>query len=131
MRGDVDCASGAASTSGSIGVRDGEIEAAFKEAPGDVGGVEQVADVLAGHAEVRGGRGAEIARRVGIVDVGEAALTVSDDGGSDIEGVDDAVGLAGGEVDGTRSRGAEGGTERGVVDGVGLRVVPHGGDGVA
>ncbi len=39
---------GAGAAGGAVGVGDGEVEAALEEAPGDAGGVEQVADVFRG-----------------------------------------------------------------------------------
>ena len=70
----------AVAAGGAVGVGDGEVEAALKEAPGDARGVEQVADVLAGHLDRwRRCRGADVAGRIGIADEGEAALAVGDD----------------------------------------------------
>ena len=68
---------------------------------------------------------------VGVADEGESAVAVGDDRAAGVEGVDDAVGLAGDEVDGTGSGGAEVGAERVVVHGIVLGVVPEGGDGAA
>ena len=42
---------GTSATGSAVRVGDGEVEATFKPAPGQIGGVEQVADVLAGQAD--------------------------------------------------------------------------------
>ena len=94
VAGYVDGAGGASASGGSVGVGDAQVEPAFKEAPGDVGGVEQVADVLAGHAEVFARGGADIASWIGVVDIRESAAAVSNDRGAGIESIDHAVGLA-------------------------------------
>ena len=62
---------------------------------------------------------------------GEAAVAISDDCAAGVDGVDDAVGLAGDEVDGAGGRWTKGGAEGVVVHRVVLGVVPHRGDGVA
>ena len=61
----------------------------------------------------------------------ESAAAVSNDRRAGVDGIDDAVGLPGDKVDGTRGRGAEDGAEGVVVHCIVLRVVPHRGDGVA
>ncbi len=71
-----DCGTGAAG--GSVGIGDAQIEAAMEPSPGDAGCVEQVTDVLAGHAG-RGAGGADIAGRVGVADEREAAVAVRND----------------------------------------------------
>ncbi len=70
---------GAGAAGGAIGVGDAEVHAAFKPAPAQVGSIEQVADVLAGHADGLGGAGADVAGGVGIADVGESAVAVGYD----------------------------------------------------
>ena len=67
---------GTGAAGGAVGVGDGEVEATLKPAPGEAGGVEQVADVLAGHADRLGGAGADVAGGVGVADVGESAVAV-------------------------------------------------------
>src|SRR5579859_4299976 len=64
LAGEADGAATAAG--GAVGVDGGEVEAAFEEAPGDVGGGELVADVGTGHVdEGVGGADADIAGGVG------------------------------------------------------------------
>ena len=79
VAGYVDGAGGACAAGGAVGVGDAQVETALEEAPGDVGGVEQVADVLARHAEVFAGGGADVAGRISVVDVRESAAAVSND----------------------------------------------------
>src|SRR5258708_40357320 len=83
-----------AAPGGAVGIGDVEVEAALKPAPGELGGVEQVADVLAGHADRRGRAGADVAGWIGVANNGQAAVPIGDDPAAGIDGVEDAVGLA-------------------------------------
>ena len=124
-----------------VGILGGQVEATFEEAPADVLGVEQVADVLARHQRGRVLRvRADVAGRVEVADHRPVAVAVGNDAAAVIGAVllqriavgqDHAVGLAGDEIDGARRRGAEGGRIGVVAHGEVLGVVPQRGDGVA
>src|SRR5271170_4345721 len=61
-----------------IRVRDGQVEASFKEAPGNSLVIQKVADALAAHAEFfASGRGANVAEWIGVAVDGVAAVTVA------------------------------------------------------
>src|SRR5580698_2853544 len=123
---------GALALRGAVGVHRREIESSLEEAPADARVVQQVADVLAAHAEFFAGRsGADVTDRIGVADHGRVAVAAIDDRAGAVFVVAHAVGLAGDQV----QRAVGGGTEVRVIRVVAhcevLRIVPVSGDGVA
>src|SRR4029077_9973396 len=122
-------------------VAGGGTEAALEPTPGEPGGVELVADVLARHGDGVAG-GAVIPIGLGVAGQREAALAVrrdvivgtgrgGDRGAVGLVGGVDVAGVAGDEVDRSRRGGAERGPVGVVAHRVVLGVVPKPGDGVA
>ena len=69
-----------------VGIDGAEVEAALEESPGDAGGVQKVADVLAAELDrLAGGGRADIADRIGIADEREAAVAVADRGAARVD----------------------------------------------
>ncbi len=129
---------------GAVGVDDGQVEAAHERPPGDALGIEQVADVAAGHRDLRALRvGADVVNRIVVTDHGQVArqmgcvgenLVAADQPARTIEHVEGegkAVGLARDQVESAGRRRTELRCIGIVVQRVVLRVVPHRGDGVA
>src|SRR5580704_1374262 len=115
-----------------VGVGDGQVEAAFEEAPADARGIQHIADVAAAHLQnFAAGGGAGVADRVGIADQREAAVTVSDDSAAAVLVRDDTVGLTGNQVQRAIGRGTKVGVVGVIAHGEVLSVVPQGGNGVA
>ena len=128
-----------------VGVDDGEIEPAHERTPGDTLGIEQIADVLAGHRDLIERRvRADVLQRVAVADLGDVAgdmgcvaerlVGAVQKIARAVENVErggDAVGLARDQVDGAGRRGTELRRIIVVVQGEMLGVVPHRGDGVA
>jgi len=54
----------------------GQVEAALKPSPGDILGIQQIADILAGHGDFNGAGGADIADRIRVAHQGKAAVAV-------------------------------------------------------
>jgi hypothetical protein len=53
---------------GGVRVDDGEIEAALEPAPADALGIEQIADIVAGHGDLVSTGGADVPDRIGVAD---------------------------------------------------------------
>src|SRR5262249_4917144 len=115
------------------GERGARPEAALEPAPGEPGGVQQVADVLPRHRHRVAGR-AVVVVRLRVRDERVAALAVGHRGPVAVAAVDhlaDVTGVTGGEVDGTGRRRPERRPERVVAHRELVGVVPQPGDGLA
>src|SRR5579875_1303112 len=95
-------------TGGPIRIDFGQVEAAFKKAPGNAFGIQQVAYVLPAELhQCACGCGAHIADRISIADKSVASGTVFNHIATGVDLIGDAVGLAGDEIDGAWSGGSE------------------------
>src|SRR5580693_3075817 len=89
-RGRLAVAAGAA-----VGIYTAQVEASGKPAPGDAGGVEQVADILTAHLRLSPATRANVVEWIGIADDGHSAVPVAYQTTGAVDALSHAVGLAG------------------------------------
>src|SRR5580704_5003281 len=108
-------------------------KAAHERTPGDAGGGEQITDIFPGHLNLRADRTrADIAKGIRVADHRTRVRRVRDEAAAPKTIHDRArKGVAGDEVEETRSRGTEGGAEGIIAQREVLSIVPQRGHGVA
>src|SRR5579885_1200228 len=96
----------ALASGGAVRVGDRQVETAHERTPRDSRGVEQIADILAGHLDlVAGGCRANVANRVGVADQRQSAVAVADfEVAARIQVDRNSVGLSGYEIERARRR---------------------------
>src|SRR5215469_17556417 len=104
--------SGASATpGGAVGIHDAEIEAAYEPAPGDAGVGEAVPDIRTGHIKLfLSGGAADIADRVNVGDHRGRPVAAVGQGAGAVKVLQDAVRLAGNQVQVTEQGSSENGS---------------------
>jgi len=116
----------------SVRVDLGQVKPAHEGAPGDVGGVQQVANVASLHLNlVPGGVGTGITNRIRITNDRERSRSAVDLVTGAVQGCGHAIGLPGNQIQGPRSGRTEGGAEKVIVQRVILGIIPQRGHGIS